>query len=255
MYYSSYYTRITIFCFCQRNDLCHLSKSDSHLVSLHFNWDVKCFFPQLKIVFLLSFLTVRPSKPRCYTEGSTEEGKDFSLRCTSSEGTNPMKYIWDRTTETKILPASAMMGNGPFNKLSPTNSKQFYLLLNSPIFPVMCFTFPPDSDQGILRVKNASTSVTGTYRCTAKNRVGTEECFLQVKVTAREYLTSFGLTDLLLTCFTLLFKKRSFSQSRYLRLTKDIKLMTLKTMWMQWVSVLKSCVNMLFFWKILFLLG
>ncbi|XP_008330505.1 coxsackievirus and adenovirus receptor homolog [Cynoglossus semilaevis] len=93
---------------------------------------------------------VRPSKPRCYTEGSTEEGKDFSLRCTSSEGTNPMKYIWDRTTETKILPASAMM----------------------------------DSDQGILRVKNASTSVTGTYRCTAKNRVGTEECFLQVKVTA-----------------------------------------------------------------------
>lgn len=59
----------------------------------------------------LSPLAVRPSKPRCSTEGPTQEGKDVVLRCTSSEGTNPLQYTWEKTSDNKILPASAVLGN------------------------------------------------------------------------------------------------------------------------------------------------
>lgn len=58
---------------------------------------------------------VKPSKPRCYAEGPTQEGKDIVLRCVSSEGTSPLQYTWEKTSDTKILPASAVWGNGPFH--------------------------------------------------------------------------------------------------------------------------------------------
>ncbi|KAJ8275747.1 hypothetical protein COCON_G00074990 [Conger conger] len=92
---------------------------------------------------------VRPSKPRCYTEGPSHEGKDVSMKCVSAEGTSPMKYTWEKTTDSKLLPASAVL----------------------------------DSLTGSMNVKNASASASGTYRCTASNRVGSEECFLTLRVT------------------------------------------------------------------------
>ncbi|CAG5876339.1 unnamed protein product [Menidia menidia] len=92
---------------------------------------------------------VRPSKPRCYAEGATEEGKDVVLRCTTSEGTKPMKYSWEKTSDHKLLPASAVM----------------------------------DPVAGTVNVRNASAAASGTYRCVASNRVGTEECTLYLKVT------------------------------------------------------------------------
>ncbi|XP_076024320.1 coxsackievirus and adenovirus receptor homolog [Genypterus blacodes] len=92
---------------------------------------------------------VKPAKPRCYAESSTEEGKDVMLRCLSSEGTNPLKYTWERTSDNKLLPASAVL----------------------------------DPVGGTINVKNASASASGTYRCTVSNRVGTEECVMHLKVT------------------------------------------------------------------------
>ncbi|XP_064208395.1 coxsackievirus and adenovirus receptor homolog [Anguilla rostrata] len=92
---------------------------------------------------------VRPSKPRCFSEGTSHEGKDVVLKCLSAEGTSPVKYSWEKTTDSKLLPASA--------KLDPLT--------------------------GTMNVKNASASASGTYRCTASNRVGTDECLLTLRVT------------------------------------------------------------------------
>ncbi|XP_075875998.1 coxsackievirus and adenovirus receptor homolog [Nelusetta ayraudi] len=92
---------------------------------------------------------VKPSKPRCYADSSTQEGKDIVLKCKSSEGSSPLKYSWEKTSDSKLLPASSLM----------------------------------DPVSGTVTVKNASDSASGTYRCTASNRVGTEDCILQLKVT------------------------------------------------------------------------
>lgn len=63
---------------------------------------------------ILLFSTVKPSKPRCYTESSTQEGKDIVLKCKSSEGSSPLKYSWEKTSDSKLLPASSVMGERAF---------------------------------------------------------------------------------------------------------------------------------------------
>ncbi|KAM6907564.1 coxsackievirus and adenovirus receptor homolog [Xenentodon cancila] len=98
---------------------------------------------------MLLIVMVRPSKPRCYTEGATEEGKNIVLRCTVNEGTKPLQYAWEKTSDSKLLPASAVL----------------------------------DPVTGTVNVRNASASASGTYRCVASNRVGKEECMLFVNVT------------------------------------------------------------------------
>lgn len=62
------------------------------------------------IHFISSVKTVKPSKPRCYADGPTEEGKDVVLKCVSSDGTPPLKYSWEKTSDNKLLPASSVMG-------------------------------------------------------------------------------------------------------------------------------------------------
>ncbi|KAJ3589651.1 hypothetical protein NHX12_010494 [Muraenolepis orangiensis] len=63
---------------------------------------------------------VRPSRPRCYAEGPTEEGKDVLLRCMSKEGTNPMQYTWEKISDTKLLPATAVLEECILNvKITP----------------------------------------------------------------------------------------------------------------------------------------
>ncbi|CAL8277852.1 unnamed protein product [Boreogadus saida] len=91
----------------------------------------------------------KPSRPRCYAEGPTEVGKDVMLRCVSAQGTNPLQYIWEKISDSKLLPASAVL----------------------------------DPVGGTVNVRNASASVSGTYRCRAKNLVGSEECILHLNVT------------------------------------------------------------------------
>ncbi|XP_016349011.1 coxsackievirus and adenovirus receptor homolog [Sinocyclocheilus anshuiensis] len=98
--------------------------------------------------FLLTVM-VRPSKPRCYAEGQTHAGKDMVLRCSSVEGTQPLQYIWERTTGNKLLPPLAVL----------------------------------DPVGGTMSLRNATEVASGTYKCIAKNRVGTEECLVEVNIT------------------------------------------------------------------------
>ncbi|XP_023823545.1 coxsackievirus and adenovirus receptor homolog [Salvelinus sp. IW2-2015] len=105
--------------------------------------------PGIRSRKMLLTVMVRPSKPRCSADGLTLEGMDVVLRCTSSEGTNPLHYTWEKTSDNKLLPASAVL----------------------------------DPVGGTMNVRNASTRSSGTYRCTAKNHVGMEECILQLGIT------------------------------------------------------------------------
>ncbi|KAM9788305.1 coxsackievirus and adenovirus receptor homolog [Neosynchiropus ocellatus] len=105
--------------------------------------------PGIKSRKMLLIVMVKPSKPRCYAEGPTQEGKDVKLKCVSSEGTNPLQYSWEKTSGNKLLP--------PSSSIDPVG--------------------------GTLYVKNASSSVSGTFRCTVKNRVGSEECVMRLDVT------------------------------------------------------------------------
>ncbi|XP_056593168.1 coxsackievirus and adenovirus receptor homolog [Triplophysa dalaica] len=97
--------------------------------------------------FLLTVM-VRPSKPRCYADGPTLMGKDMMLRCNSADGTQPLKYTWERITGNKLLPPTAVL----------------------------------DPVGGTMSLRNATESASGTYRCVAKNNVGTEECAVEVSV-------------------------------------------------------------------------
>lgn len=105
--------------------------------------------PGIRSRKMLLIVMVKPSRPRCYTEGPTHEGKDVVLKCVSSEGTNPLLYTWEKTSGNKLLPASATL----------------------------------DPVKGIITVKNASASASGSYRCMVSNRVGSDECALQLNVT------------------------------------------------------------------------
>lgn len=129
--------------------------------------------------------TVKPSKPRCSTEGPTQEGKDIVLRCLSNEGTNPLQYSWEKTSDNKLLPASAVLGKAP-----PTLTN---MAASSPPLPHwvrvshhVVSGLAADPVGGTVNVRNASASASGTYRCTASNRVGAEECTLYLNVTPRE---------------------------------------------------------------------
>lgn len=87
-----------------------------------------------------------PSKPRCYhTEEAGKVGKIQVLKCGSEEGAVPTWYSWTREPPGKLLSISAVM----------------------------------DQTAGTLTIKDPSYSDTGTYKCTAWNRVGGEDCFLE----------------------------------------------------------------------------
>ncbi|KAH0624901.1 hypothetical protein JD844_032796, partial [Phrynosoma platyrhinos] len=90
----------------------------------------------------------KPTDTRCYIEGSQEIGTDVILKCKSQEGTPVINYYWTRTTGTEL----------------PATSSQ-------------------NPDTGVLMMKNASHSHSGTYKCVASNRVGTDECSITVDVT------------------------------------------------------------------------
>ncbi|XP_059199171.1 coxsackievirus and adenovirus receptor homolog [Centropristis striata] len=93
----------------------------------------------------------KPSKPQCYytTGGDAGVGNPKVLHCGSQEGAAPITYFWRREPISRRLPASAMT----------------------------------DHAAGTLTIPDAGQSDGGTYVCTAKNRVGVEECFLEFYVT------------------------------------------------------------------------
>uniref|UniRef100_UPI00358E19C6 coxsackievirus and adenovirus receptor-like n=1 Tax=Myxine glutinosa TaxID=7769 RepID=UPI00358E19C6 len=109
----------------------------------------------------LVFLAVyeKPSEPVCSKSGShsmTYEGTDLTLRCSSKQGSIPITYTWHRIT-------------GPSSKASgevPSTSVQ-------------------DVHKGTLLLRNVSTTMSGTYGCTATNRVWEGSCTVSLNIISR----------------------------------------------------------------------
>lgn len=70
-----------------------------------------CDFVHDVWLFFFWFLSVRPSPPKCWVEGSEEKGGTVSLRCKSSQGSSPLKYAW--TKESGNLPPTATQSEFP----------------------------------------------------------------------------------------------------------------------------------------------
>uniref|UniRef100_A0A8C6TWT7 CXADR Ig-like cell adhesion molecule n=1 Tax=Neogobius melanostomus TaxID=47308 RepID=A0A8C6TWT7_9GOBI len=87
---------------------------------------------------------VKPARPRCSTQGPTQVGKNVEMRLN--------------------LPKTAPL----------------WVSLQLNVHTIKKIT---DTSGGTITVKNASVDASGTYRCTASNRVGSEECVLQLDVT------------------------------------------------------------------------
>ncbi|XP_072515090.1 coxsackievirus and adenovirus receptor homolog [Salminus brasiliensis] len=66
--------------------------------------------PGIRSRKVLLTVMVRPSKPRCYIEGSAQVGSEVMLKCKSTDGTSPLQYIWEKTSGTKLLPGNAVLG-------------------------------------------------------------------------------------------------------------------------------------------------
>ncbi|XP_009080344.1 PREDICTED: coxsackievirus and adenovirus receptor, partial [Acanthisitta chloris] len=92
---------------------------------------------------------VRPARTKCSIEGSQEIGKDVTLKCASQEGSPLLSYDWRRVSGTQELPAISVL----------------------------------NKNTGELLLKNASQEYSGTYHCVASNRVGTDECSVELNVT------------------------------------------------------------------------
>ncbi|NXU92573.1 CXAR protein, partial [Xiphorhynchus elegans] len=92
---------------------------------------------------------VKPARTKCSIEGSQEIGKDVTLKCVSQEGSPLLSYDWRRVSGTQDLPATSML----------------------------------NKDTGELLLKNASQEYSGVYSCVASNRVGTDECSIELHVT------------------------------------------------------------------------
>ncbi|XP_058491047.1 V-set and immunoglobulin domain-containing protein 8b [Solea solea] len=84
---------------------------------------------------------VPPSAPKCWVEGGEEKGGTVSLHCESSQGSNPLSYVWTRATGGVIPPTATQ-----------------------------------DPQSGVLMIKNHTDSNAGRYVCEAKNGVGTAQC-------------------------------------------------------------------------------
>ncbi|NXV74714.1 CXAR protein, partial [Atlantisia rogersi] len=92
---------------------------------------------------------VRPTRTKCSMEGSQEIGKDVTLKCTSQEGSPVLSYDWRKASGTEELPATSML----------------------------------NKNTGELLLKNASQDYSGVYSCVVSNRVGTDECSIELNVT------------------------------------------------------------------------
>nr|XP_056714182.1 coxsackievirus and adenovirus receptor [Euleptes europaea] len=105
--------------------------------------------PSVETLRIQLIVLVKPTKTKCYVEGSQEIGSDLTLKCKSEAGSPIITYYWKKATGTEELPA----------------------------------TSTSNTDTGDLLVKNASQIYSGLYICTASNKVGTDECSLELNVT------------------------------------------------------------------------
>ncbi|MEE6485270.1 hypothetical protein FKM82_014234 [Ascaphus truei] len=102
---------------------------------------------------------VRPSEPKCWTEGELLAGKNVTLHCESSAGTKPLSYHWHRVNHkdnvTRLLQASARL-----------------------------------ETQNRIVLQNLSRTDNGSYRCVVSNEVGRRTCDMHVRV---RYASNVGI--------------------------------------------------------------
>ncbi|XP_040007049.1 CXADR-like membrane protein [Xiphias gladius] len=104
---------------------------------------------------------VKPSKPQCWMEGKLLAGSDVKMSCKSADGSDPIKYKWER-----VLDKGKYLG-----KLPP--------------LAVIDLKNPE-----IVTLRNLTKESTGVYKCTASNAVGEESCTVEVKM---HYIRGIGV--------------------------------------------------------------
>uniref|UniRef100_A0A8C6XPZ5 CXADR like membrane protein n=1 Tax=Naja naja TaxID=35670 RepID=A0A8C6XPZ5_NAJNA len=147
----------------------------------------------------------KPSKPKCWKEGTASEGKEITLQCNSVSGTAPIMYTWQRVdTKGKLesLPPSTRLSEfcrfkascrSPMNypmsylKVSLYILRQAIVPLNDTIMLQMSLNPAPQfildlSNPAQIIMKNLTWMFTGSYQCTASNEAGEESCVIQVTV-------------------------------------------------------------------------
>ncbi|XP_005068268.1 coxsackievirus and adenovirus receptor isoform X1 [Mesocricetus auratus] len=97
---------------------------------------------------VLLTVLVKPSGTRCFVDGSEEIGNDFKLKCEPKEGSLPLRYEWQKLSDSQRMPTPWLAE------------------MTSPV----------------ISVKNASSEYSGTYSCTVQNRVGSDQCMLRLDV-------------------------------------------------------------------------
>ncbi|XP_051896004.1 CXADR-like membrane protein [Pristis pectinata] len=105
--------------------------------------------PAINLVVL-----VRPSKPKCWTQGQLLQGNDVKLQCRSEKGTEPILYRWER-----LLDAEGQKAK--FQTRSHIDSRTPEMLL----------------------LRNLSHTNSGVYQCSATNEAGQESCSVNITVT------------------------------------------------------------------------
>ena len=79
----------------------------------------KSTFRNTRSVFLYKLITwclflVKPSGIRCYVDGSEEIGNDFKLKCEPKEGSLPLRYEWQKLSDSQKLPTSWLPGTADY---------------------------------------------------------------------------------------------------------------------------------------------
>ncbi|EGV95200.1 Coxsackievirus and adenovirus receptor-like [Cricetulus griseus] len=97
---------------------------------------------------VLLTVLVKPSGTRCFVDGAEEIGNDFKLKCEPKEGSLPLRYEWQKLSDSQKMPTPWLAE------------------MTSPV----------------ISVKNASSEYSGTYSCTVQNRVGSDQCMLRLDV-------------------------------------------------------------------------
>ncbi|XP_078054985.1 CXADR-like membrane protein isoform X1 [Mustelus asterias] len=96
---------------------------------------------------------VKPSKPKCWSEGQTLQGNDIKLQCKSENGTQPISYRWKHVLDTE----------GHQAKFHPS------LHIDS-------------QTPEMLLLRNLSHMNAGLYECKARNEAGEKSCFINVAI-------------------------------------------------------------------------
>ncbi|XP_075695400.1 CXADR-like membrane protein [Rhinoderma darwinii] len=101
--------------------------------------------------YIILKILVKPSEPDCWIEGEQIVGKNVTLQCKSSAGSQPMSYRWQRIKHQEDVPGSL-----------PSTARH---------------EFPQK-----LVLQNVSRADNGSYRCTVTNEVGRRICDVHLTV-------------------------------------------------------------------------